>query len=108
MKFEQALQAMREGKKVTQPSKQKYTYIQNGTLRQNKSGDDSLITKIFVKDILAEDWEIVQTPTTMEELENRVKKLEKKIQDIEAERMRSDWQYDLIKDIYKQPKAYYK
>ena len=60
MRFEDALVAMREGKKA----KNKYAYfiIKDGTIKQSSVFNGNFIeaeSYLWVSDILSEDWEIV-------------------------------------------------
>lgn len=58
MKFEDALKAMREGKKVTFYGH--IYYIQNGEVRMDWStGERDYPVTLNGNDILSEDWEIV-------------------------------------------------
>lgn len=106
MKFEEAMKALRAGKKVYQKKyKDKQLSLINNDLIKN---DDILIDKIKTEDILAEDWEIVKEPITIEELEEKIEELQNKVKELETEKITLDWQKDFIKEIYKKPQVYYK
>lgn len=106
MKFEQALEAMRKGKKVYQKKyKDKQLSLINNDMIKN---DVILIDKIKTEDILAEDWEIVKEPVSIEELEEKIEELQNKVKELEKEKRTLDWQKDFLKEIYKRPGVYYK
>ena len=66
MKFEQALQAMREGKKVKRPSQYNPRTIFDGSIIEicrwngKEPIDYEPLNSIQCSNILAEDWEIVE------------------------------------------------
>lgn len=56
MRFEEALKAMREGKKIKRPDN--YYLVLNDNFVVNEVGDDELL--FTREDLFAEDWEVVE------------------------------------------------
>jgi len=87
MRFEQALSAIRLGKKIRRTSiPDKEMQLHKGTLVRMKKG---IISQVFEniknEDIFAEDWEIVEDPAILTDLEQAVKRIEEQVKNLENE-----------------------
>lgn len=58
MRFEEALKAMREGKKVKLKKEQPIYYIEDNTIIESWINIGEVSTLLNPKEILSEDWEI--------------------------------------------------
>ena len=59
MKFEEALKAMHEGKKVKLKKEQPIYYIKDNTIIESWINIGEVSTLLNPKEILSEDWEVV-------------------------------------------------